>query len=187
MERTLEIPRIGTVVLSQTRRARRISIRINGHGAVRLSYPYGVSQSRALDFLAEKHEWIQRTQNRLASVRSAPSHTYTPEEIEALRREAKAWLPPRTESWARRYGFRYGRLTIRAARSKWGSCTSDNNLSLSLFLMTLPERLRDFVLLHELCHTVHHNHSAEFHRLLDRCLGGKERELRSELRRYAIR
>ena len=52
--------------------------------------------------------------------------------------------------------------------------------------MRLPEHLRDYVILHELCHTVHHNHSAAFHNLCDRCLGGNEKILRRELRRYTM-
>ena len=82
--------------------------------------------------------------------------------------------------------FRYGRVTIRASRTKWGCCTGDNNLSLSLFLMTLPPHLRDFVLLHELCHTVHHDHSPHFHALLDRLTGGNEKLLSRELRSHSI-
>ena len=53
--------------------------------------------------------------------------------------------------------------------------------------MTLPAHLRDFVLLHELCHTVHHDHSARFHALLNRCVGGREQELNRELKTYCIR
>jgi ribosomal protein S18 acetylase RimI-like enzyme len=86
------------------------------------------------------------------------------------------------ERLARENGFSYGRVTIRATRSKWGCCTSQNNLSLSLFLMTLPTHLQEFVVLHELCHTVHHNHSAKFHALLDRVTGGREKELNRQLK-----
>ena len=52
--------------------------------------------------------------------------------------------------------------------------------------MTLPPHLRDFVLLHELCHTVHHDHSPHFHALLDRLTGGNEKLLSRELRSYSI-
>jgi ribosomal protein S18 acetylase RimI-like enzyme len=86
------------------------------------------------------------------------------------------------ERLAARNKFKYGKITIRATRSKWGCCTSQNNLSLSLFLMTLPTHLQEFVVLHELCHTVHHNHSAEFHALLDRVTGGREKELNRQLK-----
>lgn len=81
--------------------------------------------------------------------------------------------------------MRYGRVTIRASRSKWASCSARNDLSLSLFMMLLPEHLRDFVIVHELCHTVHKNHSREFHALVDSLVGGREKELTRELRRHS--
>lgn len=83
-------------------------------------------------------------------------------------------LPSRVAELAVRTGLQYRSVTIRATRSKWGSCNGRNDLSLSLYLMTLPEHLRDFVILHELCHTVHHDHSPRFHALLDRLVGGKK-------------
>ena len=84
-------------------------------------------------------------------------------------------------------GLKYAKLTIRASRTKWGSCSGRNTISLSLFLMTLPEHLRDYVIVHELCHTVHHNHSPRFHALVDRMVGGNEKALNRELRAFAIR
>ena len=101
-----------------------------------------------------------------------------------MRREAVAVLPSRVAELAVRTGLQYRSVTIRATRSKWGSCNGRNDLSLSLYLMTLPEHLRDFVILHELCHTVHHDHSPRFHALLDRLVGGKEKLLNKELRSY---
>ena len=185
METRLEHPSLGEITLSQNRRARRITLSVRASGAVRLSFPCGVSRMRALEFLESRLDWIVRTRTRLAA-QAAARPASAPCDIEALRRAAKAELPGRVAELARLHGFRYGRVTIRAARTKWGCCTADNNLSLSLFLMTLPPRLRDFVLLHELCHTVHHDHSPRFHALLDRLTGGKEKLLSRELRSYAI-
>ena len=68
-----------------------------------------------------------------------------------MRREAMVVLPSRVAELAVRTGLQYRSVTIRATRSKWGSCNGRNDLSLSLYLMTLPEHLRDFVILHELC------------------------------------
>ena len=109
------------------------------------------------------------------------------ERIEALRRAAKADLPERIARLSAATGLRYAKLSIRASRTKWGSCSGRNHISLSLFLMTLPKHLRDYVILHELCHTVHHNHSPRFHALVDRLTGGREKALNRELRGYAIR
>ena len=100
---------------------------------------------------------------------------------------AKASLPQRVAYLAAKHSLHYGRVTIRATRSKWGSCTAEGNISLSLYLMTLPEHLRDYIIIHELCHTVHHNHSPRFHALVDKLTEGRERELAKELRQYSIR
>lgn len=105
--------------------------------------------------------------------------------VEELRRAAKADLPDRIGRLSRITGLKYNKLTIRASRTKWGSCTGTNNISLSLFLMTLPEHLRDFVIVHELCHTVHHDHSPKFHALVDRLVGGNEKALNRELKAFS--
>ncbi len=191
MTSTLQHPRLGEVVLAQSPRARRISIRVRPSGEVRLTFPHGVSQRRALAFLEEKAGWIEAARQKLAARRAALPPALPPEEerarIEELRRAAKADLPARIERLSRQTGLRYEKLTLRAARTKWGSCSGRNTISLSLFLMTLPERLRDYVIIHELCHTVHHDHSARFHALVDRLTGGHEKALARELRAFSIR
>ena len=180
----LQHPTLGEVVLSCTRRSTRTTITVRPSGEVRLSFPPYISQRRAIAFLESKAEWIKASQARYAE-RKTPS--LSKEQIEALRAEAKRILPQRVEELASRHGLRYGNVTIRAARSKWGSCTAKGNLSLSLFLMTLPEHLRDYVILHELAHTVYHDHSPRFHALVDIMTDGREKELARELRQYAIR
>ena len=106
---------------------------------------------------------------------------------EAWRIEAKAYLPQRVDALCKTFGFRCGTVTIRNTRSRWGSCSSENNLSLSIHLMKLPDHLIDYVIVHELCHTLHKNHGAEFHQLLDRLTGGKHPQLRQELKNYTTR
>ncbi len=103
---------------------------------------------------------------------------------EALRREARELLPPMVEAASCRTGLDYRSITIRATRSKWGSCSSRNDLSLSVYLMLLPNHLIEYIIIHELCHTVHRNHSAAFHSLVDHHLGGREKELNRELKQY---
>lgn len=146
-----------------------------------MSYPRLVSTAKALRFLEEKAEWVLQMREKLTE-KAMQGGDYTPEQIENLRREAKRVLPAMVDRLAARNNFKYGKITIRATRSKWGCCTSGNNLSLSLFLMTLPTHLQEFVVLHELCHTVHHNHSAAFHALLDKVTGGREKELNRQLK-----
>ncbi len=184
-------PLLGEIVSVRSPRARRISISVRASGEVRLVRPWRVSEARAAAFLDEKAAWVVRTRERLAARCAALPPALPPDEerarIEALRRAAKADLPPRIERLSAATGLSYAGLTIRASRTKWGSCSGRNNISLSVFLMTLPERLRDYVILHELCHTVHHDHSPRFHALVDRLCGGREKLLARELRSYATR
>ena len=158
---------------------------------MRLSFPRGVSQKRALAFLDEKAEWIEAARERLARKRAALPPQLSPAEqkahVEELRRAARTDLPGRIARLSEATGLKYEKLTIRASRTKWGSCSGRNHISLSLFLMTLPEHLRDYVIIHELCHTVHHNHSPRFHALVDRLVGGNEKALNRELRAFTIR
>lgn len=102
--------------------------------------------------------------------------------IETLRKEAKHVLPKRLHVLADRHGFSFNKVSIRNASSRWGSCSGDNNISLNLHLMRLPEHLIDMVLLHELCHTIEKNHSKSFWDLLDKVCANvpaKRKELRS--------
>lgn len=183
MKQTIVHPTLGEVTLSCTRRSTRTTITVRPSGEVRLSYPPYISTKRALAFLESKAEWVLASKARYAE-RQTP--VLTEQEVEQLRAEAKRTLPQRVEELSTRHGLRYGRVTIRASRSKWGSCTAKGNLSLSLYLMTLPEHLRDYVILHELAHTVHHNHSQNFHDLVNCMTDGREKELARELRNYAI-
>ncbi len=104
--------------------------------------------------------------------------------VRALKAEARTFLPPLVTELSRRTGLSCGRVTIRATHSRWGSCSANNDLSLSCFLMLLPDHLIQYVIIHELCHTVHRDHSPRFHALVDSLVGGREAELAAELRRH---
>lgn len=101
----------------------------------------------------------------------------------AMKHCAGLLLPARLKTLAMEHGFKYCRCTVRDVHSRWGSCTSTGNISLNMHLVILPDRLIDYVLLHELCHTVEMNHSDRFWALLDRCTAPeKAKTLRAKLK-----
>lgn len=79
-----------------------------------------------------------------------------------LMKKAKAYLPYRLDFFAKKYGYKYDRLRFSHANTRWGSCSSNRTISLNIGLMNLPEPLRDYVLLHELAHLNHLDHSPAF-------------------------
>ena len=103
----------------------------------------------------------------------------------ALARRAKELLPPRLKLLAAEKGFVYNSCTVRNVHSRWGSCNAKKNISLSIYLAILPNELIDYVLLHELCHTVEMNHSDRFWALMDKVTApAKAKDLRKKLKGY---
>ena len=106
--------------------------------------------------------------------------------VEIYTLESRQYLPARVKFYAEKFGFRYGRLSFRNNISNWGSCSFENNISLNVKLMKLPDEIIDYVILHELCHTVEKNHSAAFWKLVGKVCPDYA-TLRARLRKYNTR
>ncbi len=103
-----------------------------------------------------------------------------------LRIDAKKILPEKTLYFAESFGFEFNDVKIQSSRSRWGSCSAEKNINLSLYLLLLPEHLIDYVILHELCHTIELNHSSRFWSLMDKVTDNKSKSLRAEIRKFNI-
>lgn len=102
---------------------------------------------------------------------------------DTARVEAKKYLPQRVDRLACLHKFNYNNVFIKNTKSRWGSCSAVNNINLNLHLVLLPEHLSDYVILHELVHTVEKNHGKQFWQTLNQ-LTGDAKKLRKELGKY---
>lgn len=167
--RIINDPQIGRVLLKKSTKARCMSIRVHPVKGVTVSVPYIVPYMAAEAFFKLKRPWIMETiarqKEKFKNVQTAPL-----EEVERLRKLAKAKLPQRLAELAVRYGFVYNKVTIKHNATNWGSCSTLNNINLNLNIVRLPKVLQDYILLHELCHLRHHDHGHSFHLLLEHVL-----------------
>ena len=162
-------PEIGEVVFRKSLRSRSISIRVHPVKGVSVSVPYIVPYAAARLFFDARRQWVIDTMARQREkYRDIPQAS--PEEVETLRLQARKELPERLAVLAERYGFSYNRVAIKHNATNWGSCSSKGNINLNLSILRLPGILRDYVLLHELCHLRHQDHGHSFHLLLEHVL-----------------
>jgi predicted metal-dependent hydrolase len=104
---------------------------------------------------------------------------------QAWRIEAKKYLPERIHILAKQNNLSYGKITVRDNKTRWGSCSRGNDISLNIHLMRLPPHLCNYVILHELAHTRIKNHQRPFWQFLDQLTGGRAREMDKELNGYS--
>ncbi|MEI6080027.1 MAG: SprT family zinc-dependent metalloprotease [bacterium] len=103
----------------------------------------------------------------------------------ALRIEAKDYIPHRVKGLAERFKLKYSDITVKDIRTRWGSCSNKNNLNFNIHIMRLPDHLIDYIIMHELAHTIERNHSRKFWSLLDTFVG-HSKKIDKELKAYRI-
>ncbi len=86
-----------------------------------------------------------------------------------LKQKARIIFNEMLEALAEQHGFHFNRISIRAQKTRWGSCSSSKNISLNCKLLFMPKKVVEYVMIHELCHTIQMNHSSKFWRLVEDC------------------
>jgi predicted metal-dependent hydrolase len=182
--KTVDMKGIGTVLFEPSRRAKRLNVSLRPFGGVRVAVPHRTSFKRAREFVISKIVWIQKHLDKMKHLEDA--HQTLSKRLAAIdKAEAKKKMVVRVDQLAKRHGFAYNNIFVRSLKSRWGSCSHKNNISLNMTLVVLPEELLDYVILHELVHTRIGNHSSAFWNEVDR-LVGNAKALDLRLKRYNI-
>lgn len=154
------------VVIRSDRRS--FAIEIGRDKKIKVRVPRRASKAQIEEMLKAKHDWILKTLDKIEQRNTAEAREYEEAEqlslgeVKKLKKKARIRLTELTEYWAGRMGISYGRISIRGQKTRWGSCSSKGNLNYNYLLMLCPDEVAEYVVIHELCHRIHMNHSKEF-------------------------
>ena len=150
-------------------RRRTLALEVTRDGSALVRAPLRATDADIARFVDSHRAWLEK---HLAARRAyIAAHPAPSAEQTALwRQQAKALLPPLVAQWARRMGVQPAGITITAARTRFGSCSGKNRLSFSLYLMDYPQAAIEYVVVHELAHIRHHDHSPAFYAEVERYL-----------------
>ena len=160
-----------TVEVIRSRR-KTLSMQVREGGKVLVRAPMYVKQKEIRSFVEGHMDWIEKQQQKLEAAAALRSQIQplSEQELEKLSKAARKDLTARAVYFAPQIGVSYGRISIRHQKTKWGSCSSKGNLNFNCLLMLAPEPVRDYVVVHELCHRKQMNHSPLFWTEVERIL-----------------
>lgn len=150
------------VSIKKSTRAKRMRIAVYCDGAVTAIHPSRIPFVRVFDVLESRIVWIEeklsffKKQHRVLQLR------HTDREYTRYRIQAKELVKSRLEHFNQYYKFRYNSIYIKNQKTKWGSCSSRKNLTFNYKILFLPQKLQDYLIVHELCHTKEFNHRKAF-------------------------
>ena len=137
-----------------------VTIQITPDGKVLVRCPKGAKNRDIQAVVEAKRDWIESNLREIAARPVMPKLTRP--QLKALAQQAADTLPRLAQQYAARVGVTYGRISIRAQRTRWGSCSSEGNLNFNCLLMLAPPQVQAYVVVHELCHRKQMNHSDRF-------------------------
>ena len=143
------------------RRAAHLRLSVSADQSVRVSAPLRVSEKMVELFLRAKSDWVTA---RLAAFAKRENALPAATRADYLKYKelAREIAEKKLKHFNAEYGYEWQRISIRNTRTRWGSCSQDDNLNFSYRIIYLPEKLCDYIIVHELCHLGQFNHSAKF-------------------------
>ncbi len=145
-----------------------VAIKIE-NGRIIVKAPKGIAKCEIKSIVEKHREWIEKALEREKTKRE--KYEFLSEsEIKLLKRQARIYITALCERYSKIMNLSYNRITITSAKKRFGSCSSNKNISFSYLLMLYPERAREYVVVHELAHLVEMNHSKAFYSIVEKYL-----------------
>ena len=148
----------GEVIVRRNAFSRGVKFSVSTSGRLSMSVPKYTSEFLAKRYLKSNRKVIREK----LPIKDPLEQRARDYQKKAMMKKAREYLPYRLEYFAKRYGYKYNKCRLSHANTRWGSCSSNKTISLNIGLMKVPEVLRDYVILHELAHLNHMDHSKAF-------------------------
>ncbi len=158
-------------------RRRTAALEVTREGRVLVRAPMAMPEAEIARFAAAHAAWLEQARARVQA-RQEAYPPLTDAQIAALRQRAGEVLPGKVAHYAALMGVVPASVKITAARTRFGSCSGKNGLCFSLYLMRYPEAAIDYVVVHELAHIRHHDHSPAFYAEVSRILPDYKERIR---------
>ena len=139
------------------------SLEVKRDGKVIARVPMRSSLADIRFFIEKNEGWVKKQLRKIAETPETDILSLSDNEIRFLQEDAKRYIPGKVAYYAEKVGVTYGRITIKHQRTRWGSCSAKGNLIFNCLLMLTPPQVVDSVIVHELCHRKHMNHSDKFY------------------------
>lgn len=169
----------------RSRRAKRMRLAVHCDGSVVITSPFGVSQSTIEKFFADKKQWVRDKVAFFKSVDNKAIRTFSYEDYLENKDKALVLVNKRVEHYNKIYNLAFNKIFIKNQKTCWGSCSGKRNLNLNYKIIFLPEKHRDYIIVHELCHLKEFNHSKKFWKLVEKALPNYL-EIKKELRNQEL-
>lgn len=168
--------------LRASRKARSVRLEISSSGLI-VTKPWFISGIFMEQFIKRQADWIFKNLAKHKNTTVFPEIEAT--DLVVLKKRAAKILISRLEFFNKHYGFVYKSISVRDQKTRWGSCSRTGSLNFNYRLALLPEKLLDYVAVHELCHLKEMNHSARFWSLVAQTMPDYK-ERRKELEKFRL-
>ncbi|MEX2405642.1 MAG: M48 family metallopeptidase [Candidatus Paceibacterota bacterium] len=171
--------------LRKSKRARRMRLAVYCDGSVIVTAPFDLKEGVTERFVREKTDWLLSKIAYFKQFRGKPVARYSHEDYVKYKTKAYDIVCERVEYFNNIYGYNFNQINIKNQKTRWGSCSKKGNLNFNYKLLFLPEKVRDYIVVHELCHLKEFNHSRKFWNLVAKTFPD-HREIKAELRKHSM-
>lgn len=171
--------------IKKYKRNKNLRLAINSRGNLVASKPWYLSEKAIEKFIKEKFNWIKEKIEYFNKLNGRNNYRSSNNEYLSYKKAAERLVIRKITELNSFYQFRFSKISIRNQRTRWGSCSSRGNLNFNYKIIFLPEKMIDYIIIHELCHLKELNHSPKFWRLVAQKIPN-HREIRKDLQKKGI-